>query len=358
MFVRLRRYGTRVAGGDVLCEEAALHADGGFRDFLEVRATDALLERAGRVREWPNQPLGLYEYLGLDQDILTVRDHHSGQQVEVLHVGCSAGTEPGQLVFGRLVPIDTAPSRMFEQRPISVDPTTAKRLADELDDGSFEGLMAIFAEAGAAGRMPDRPGTRVGTYLWSDVLRRCRWSRPTPDTTSLHPRSSRPPASIARRRGLDRPGARSRSACRSRSARHVLSWRGWPTAGAAEMTGRALDAYEAGGRRFRGIIPRAVWSVAERIVFGEGGESTRSGTTARGRFGTTRGKRVNTASTVHGRPSRTAVTLEARGSARTTSWTRTVSSLAINATSFASMSLAESGKWSASPIGFGWASAR
>lgn len=59
---------------------------------------------------------------------------------------------------------------MFEHRPISLDATTAGRVVDELVDGSFEGLMQIFADAAAAGRMPDRPGTRVGTYLWSDLL--------------------------------------------------------------------------------------------------------------------------------------------------------------------------------------------
>lgn len=80
-----REYGNRVAACDVLCAEAALHADGGFRDFIEVRAGEELLDRAGRVREWPNQPLGVYEYLGLDRDVLTVREYDTGHERRVLH---------------------------------------------------------------------------------------------------------------------------------------------------------------------------------------------------------------------------------------------------------------------------------
>src|SRR5699024_626316 len=68
----LREYGNRVVASDLLCAEVALHACGGFRDFIEARAGEELLDRAGRVREWPNQPLGVYEYLSLDRDVLTV----------------------------------------------------------------------------------------------------------------------------------------------------------------------------------------------------------------------------------------------------------------------------------------------
>jgi len=89
----------RVAGGgkrpvDLLCQEVPLHAAGGLRDFIEVRASKELLDRAGRVWAWPNQPLGLYEYLGLEREVLTIREHRTGREAHVLQLGCASGTGP------------------------------------------------------------------------------------------------------------------------------------------------------------------------------------------------------------------------------------------------------------------------
>ncbi len=166
----LYEHGTRTMGCDLLCEEFALHADGGFADFIDVKAGEELLARAGLVREWPNQSLGVFEYLGVDRNILHVREIGTGERSDVLHLGAITGRDPNAMGFGRLVPILTEPGWMFEQRPISLDPETARQMSEELDDGSMGGILGILAMAYDAGRMPSRPGTREGTYLWSDVL--------------------------------------------------------------------------------------------------------------------------------------------------------------------------------------------
>jgi hypothetical protein len=166
----LKEYGSMVAANDLLCHELALHAESGFEDFLDLRASDELLARAGRVREWPNQPLGVYEYVDVERDVLIVRDLVTGDRRDVLHLGAITGVDRDALVFGRLVPVETAPRLMFEHRPIEVDPWTAGRLVDDLDEGTVAGVLHHVAEAAADGRMPWRPGTRVGTHLWSDAL--------------------------------------------------------------------------------------------------------------------------------------------------------------------------------------------
>ena len=164
----LREYGSLVAANDRLCHGLALHPDGGFEDFLDLRAGDELLGRAGRVREWPNQPLGVYEYLDVQRDVLTVRDLMTGRGRKVLHLGAMAGVGRGARVLGRLVPVETAPGLMFEHRPIEIDAYTARRLVEALDVDGY--VLDHLYEAAKEGRIPWRPGTRVVTQLWSDAL--------------------------------------------------------------------------------------------------------------------------------------------------------------------------------------------
>lgn len=163
-------YVSKVAGSDALCHDLALHAGGGLGDFIDLRASDELLARAGRVREWPNQLLGVYEFVDVERDVLTVRDLANGERRDLLHLGAITGLDREARVYGRIVPIETPPGAMFERRPIEVDPLTGRQLVAELHDGTVAGLMGILAAAALDGRMPWRPGTRVRTCLWSDAL--------------------------------------------------------------------------------------------------------------------------------------------------------------------------------------------
>lgn len=50
--VALAELGTRIAAGDRLCEELALHEYGGIYDFIDAKAEDGLLDRCDHIVEW------------------------------------------------------------------------------------------------------------------------------------------------------------------------------------------------------------------------------------------------------------------------------------------------------------------
>ncbi|WP_370614416.1 hypothetical protein [Mumia sp. Pv 4-285] len=163
-------YAPRVAASDTLCQAFALYDGGGLASFLDQRASPALIDRAGRVREWSDAPLQVYELSGTEGEVLIVRDHASGREHRTLHVGAAVGNAPGDLVLGRLVPIETAPGLMFERRPMLLDRVTADSLVEVLDEDDPVPLCAELLRAADEGRLPYRPGTRVSTMLWSDLL--------------------------------------------------------------------------------------------------------------------------------------------------------------------------------------------
>jgi hypothetical protein len=52
--------GNRIAGGDRLCQELALHEYGGIYDFIDVKAQAGLLDRCDHIVEWAIAELGGY----------------------------------------------------------------------------------------------------------------------------------------------------------------------------------------------------------------------------------------------------------------------------------------------------------
>jgi len=163
------QYGPRVIASDTLCQGFALYREGGFADFLAQRASPSLLARAGRVREWPETPLRVYELAEIEGPLLMVRDLATGALHPTLHIGAGDGCARGDHVLGRLVPIDTAPGEMFEHRPIPLDRVTADSLVEVLEDDPVP-LCAELLRAAEENRMPYRPGTHVNTPLWSDIV--------------------------------------------------------------------------------------------------------------------------------------------------------------------------------------------
>lgn len=133
---------------DWVLRQLAVYEHAGLRELVEQFAGPRLLERADRAQEWVEAPMGAYR---LDSDEngdagLWLTDLGTGRRVEVLDLGLATEHSPGTHLLGRLVPITQPPHRMFEWRPLSVDPDTARAVADR--PAEWLSTLATRAHAG------------------------------------------------------------------------------------------------------------------------------------------------------------------------------------------------------------------
>ncbi|KQT90786.1 hypothetical protein ASG49_13670 [Marmoricola sp. Leaf446] len=127
-----------VLGDSWLFHQLCAYELEGLSGFLEVLATDELLEHSDLARAWSDATMGGYRLDAADG--LVVEDLASGEERRLLDLGAgvAAGvgdsigspTEPTpRWVIGRLVPSGTDPAWMFDTRPVAVDEQTAREVA-------------------------------------------------------------------------------------------------------------------------------------------------------------------------------------------------------------------------------------
>ena len=136
---------------DWVTRQLTVYEYGGLRHLVEDLAGPRLLEHADHPAAWVSAPMGGYR-LDSESDsggLLVLTDLADGQPVEILDLGLAAEHEPGTHFLGRLVPTTTQPGRMFEWRPLQVDPTTARRVAAHPAT-----WLEIIAEQAATGALP------------------------------------------------------------------------------------------------------------------------------------------------------------------------------------------------------------
>lgn len=150
--------------------QLCVYESGGMEDFLGRVASPRLIGLADQPRAWASARLGAYAYGRLERDTLTVLDLRSGQRTKVLHIGAASEVPEATTVLGRLVPIAQEPGLMFESRPLVVDPTTARAVADGLEEAETHDWTETLWDAVSAGRL-DTDFAAVGfTPLTSDLL--------------------------------------------------------------------------------------------------------------------------------------------------------------------------------------------
>ena len=162
--------GSRIAGGDRLCSELATFEYAGLRDFLDVKADPALLDRCDRIGEWAEARMGGFV---LEQPVagaLQVRDLAEGATLEVLNLGALSDRAPGAAVIGRLVPISVDPGLMFESRPIDVDLETARQVARAVAAGDPDDWVPVIGDARRDGRLPYAFSCGRQTLYSSDLV--------------------------------------------------------------------------------------------------------------------------------------------------------------------------------------------
>ncbi len=173
----LFEFGTHITTTSWVCGELLLHEMGGLEDFLDHRATPALLASADDVRPWCATPMSGYRLDRVVGNRLVVTDLRDTRSLEVLNIGAATGLAPAECVIGRLVAGSAGP--MFESRPFSVPAVVAHDVAEVAADRKVErfaldgaplpawvSVLARHVEAGRIGAADDR---LVPTPLTSDV---------------------------------------------------------------------------------------------------------------------------------------------------------------------------------------------
>lgn len=145
-----------VLGDSWLFHQLCTYELEGLAGFLDVLATDDLLEHSDLARSWVDAAMGGYRLSGADG--LVVEDLASGEERRLLDLGAGVAAGVGgpvvpatdptpRWVIGRLVPSGTDPAWMFDTRPVAVDEQTAREVAGG-EDVEWLGVVHRAIRAG------------------------------------------------------------------------------------------------------------------------------------------------------------------------------------------------------------------
>ncbi len=144
--------------GDWVRRQTSLYEHGALTGFLRDRASAGLLERADRVREWAQAPMGGYRLVSHGPAVTTWTDLASHEDVAVPTLGSGVLMLPGEHAIGRLVPIEGG--TMFETAPLAVPDDVARRVA-----GRPSSWQDVLRGARAAGAEIKTGGHRFGLIV-------------------------------------------------------------------------------------------------------------------------------------------------------------------------------------------------
>jgi hypothetical protein len=109
---------------DPLVADAGLFDGGGLARYLTDGVCEQVRCAAAPIETWSRQPASVFAVTASGSTALHLQDLASGAAVVTLPM---PGPEPGQLVYGRLLP-DARGRRMFAFPPVPVDRLTAGRV--------------------------------------------------------------------------------------------------------------------------------------------------------------------------------------------------------------------------------------
>ena len=139
-----------VAGESWLFHQLCTHDLCGLQVFMSELATGRLASENGFVQSWTGAPMGGYRLKRPLDGSLVVHDLGSDRDLTLLNLGaCVLADEDGWLI-GRVVPTGTTPALMFDTRPVAVDETTARAVAQ---DPTPRGWVTAVVEALDEGRL-------------------------------------------------------------------------------------------------------------------------------------------------------------------------------------------------------------
>jgi hypothetical protein len=139
-----RRRAAEVAVTDPVVIDAALWDGDLLRRYLTEVASPAVLARAGPVLQWPEQPFSVWSVDGPVSGGVRLTGAADGAAVTCL---AWSGPPPaaGELLYGRLLPVDGAMPWTFAVTPTVVDRRGAARLLRALQrrSGPEERILAV-----------------------------------------------------------------------------------------------------------------------------------------------------------------------------------------------------------------------
>lgn len=139
------RLTARVFGEDWAFHQVCTYELGALEAFLDQLATGRLAQQAGLAREWVGTRMGGYRLESAGPPVLGVRDLATDRVIELLDLGAHVHADDGGWLIGRVVPSGGHPALMFDTRPLPVDETTARQVAE--DTGKRAGWAQPLAQA-------------------------------------------------------------------------------------------------------------------------------------------------------------------------------------------------------------------
>jgi hypothetical protein len=139
-----RRRAGEVAATDPVVVDAALWDGDLLRRYLAEAASAGVLARAGPVEQWPEQPFSVWRYDGA-----ATRGVRLTALADDAQVSCLGWEGPspaaGDLLYGRLLPVEGAVPLAFAVAPTVVDRRCASRLlrAFQRRSGPEERILAV-----------------------------------------------------------------------------------------------------------------------------------------------------------------------------------------------------------------------
>ena len=118
----------KVVDGDWVFRQLALYELGGLDAFLRAAPAD-LMSGADRIAEWAAAPMSGFRLVSRTPSTVMWEDLATGERRCVDNIGSAALAMLGECVVGRLVPVSTRSSWMFESAPLVVAEPVARTVA-------------------------------------------------------------------------------------------------------------------------------------------------------------------------------------------------------------------------------------
>lgn len=122
-----------IYGCDWVLRQADVYDLGGLQDLMAMPEALGAVNKGEYVADWARAPMGGYRVVSADGEVLSVADAVTGEEIDLLDLGLTCQYEVGTHLLGRVVPTDTAPGRLFDWQPLTIDQRIAREVAAQPD---------------------------------------------------------------------------------------------------------------------------------------------------------------------------------------------------------------------------------
>ncbi len=172
----------KIVDHDWVYRQLYLYELGGLARFVRSGVTPDLVAGADHLHDWMRAPMCALRLVARAPDLVTWERLDTGERLDLANIGSAALVVPGELVLGRLVPIESG--QMLEAAPLVVPRPAAEQVASD-PTSWIDAVSASRAEVQTGG-FDDGLAHDVRDLIWQLMLQDPVEPLPSQDEIGVH----------------------------------------------------------------------------------------------------------------------------------------------------------------------------